>query len=52
LHPYAALTADKVMSQGELDECSKLVVYLLDSGCAESVLFARKPDGTWHFCQG
>ena len=46
-------------SQGELDECSKQVAFLLDQGwivqsCtshAAWVVFARKTDGTWRFCQ-
>ncbi len=49
----------KHWSQGELDECSKQVATLLDRGWivpsrashAASVVFARKPDGTWRFCQ-
>ena len=49
----------KRWSQGELDECRKQVAFLLDQGWivpssashATSVVFARKPDGTWHFCQ-
>jgi hypothetical protein len=50
----------KRWSQGELDECSKQVAYLLDQGWivpsrashAASVVtvFARKPDGTRRFC--
>ena len=44
---------------GELDECRKQVAFLLDQGWivpssashAASVVFARKPDGTWRFCQ-
>jgi hypothetical protein len=49
----------KRWSQGELDKCSKQVAFLLDQGWivpssashAASVVFARKPDGTWRFCQ-
>jgi putative transposase len=49
----------KRWSQGELDECRKQVANLLDRGWivpsrashAASVVFARKPDGTWRFCQ-
>ena len=49
----------KRWSQGELDECRKQVAFLLDQGwivpsCAShaaSVVFARKADGTWRFCQ-
>jgi hypothetical protein len=49
----------KRWSQGELDECRKQVAFLLDMGWivpssashAASVVFARKPDGTWRFCQ-
>ena len=44
---------------GELDECRKQVAFLLDQGWIEplsawhaaSVVFVRKPDGTWRFCQ-
>jgi hypothetical protein len=49
----------KRWSQGELDECRKQVAFLLDQGWivpsrashAASVVFARKPDETWRFCQ-
>ena len=49
----------KRWSQGELDECRKQVAFLLDQGWivpsrashAASVVFARKADGTWRFCQ-
>jgi hypothetical protein len=58
-HPMPARGPMKRWSQGELDECRKQVAYLLDQGwvvpsCAShaaSVVFARKPDGTWRFCQ-
>ena len=46
-------------SQGGLHECRKQLAFLLDQGwivpsCAShaaSVVFARKQDGTWRFCQ-
>ena len=49
----------KRWSQGELDECRKQIAFLLDQGWivpssaphAVSVVFARKADGTWRFCQ-
>jgi hypothetical protein len=51
----------KRWSQGELDECCKQVAFMpvLDQGWivlssashAASVVFARKPDRTWRFCQ-
>ena len=49
----------KRWSQGELDECRKQVAHLLDNGWirpsraahAASVVFARKADGSWRFCQ-
>ena len=49
----------KRWSQGELDECRRQVALLLDNGWirpstashAASVVFARKADGTWRFCQ-
>ena len=49
----------KRFSQGELDKCRRQVEYLLEMGwiqplCAshtELVVFARKSDGSWHFCQ-
>ena len=45
--------------QGKLDECRKQVSFLLDQGWivpssashAASVVFARKVDGMWSFCQ-
>jgi hypothetical protein len=48
----------KRWSQGELDECRKQVAFLIDQGWivpssashAVSVVFVRKPDGTWRFC--
>ena len=63
---YATLAADEALvagdatTQGELDEFRKHVAFLLDQGwivppwCAShaaSVVFARKPNGTWRFCQ-
>jgi hypothetical protein len=58
-HPMPLSLPMKHWSQGELDECSKQVAFLLDQGWivpssashATSVVFARKPDGTWRFCQ-
>ncbi len=58
-HPMPRSRPMKRWSQGELDECRKQVAYLLDQGWivpsrashAASVVFARKPDGTWRFCQ-
>ena len=50
----------KWWSQGEpLDECRKQMAFLLDqdwiilsiASLASSVVFARKTDGTWSFCQ-
>ena len=49
----------KRWSQGELDECRRQVALLLDNewirpstaSHAASVVFARKADGTWRFCQ-
>jgi hypothetical protein len=49
----------KRWSQGELDECRRQVALLLDNGWirpstashAASVVFARKADGSWRFCQ-
>ena len=46
-------------SIGELEECRKQVNHLLDMGWirpstashAASIVFARKADGTWRFCQ-
>ena len=48
----------KRWQQGEFDECSNQVAFLLDQGWiipssashAASVVFARKADETWHFC--
>ena len=58
-HPMPRSRPMKRWSQGELDECRKQVAFLLDQGwivpsCAShaaSVVFARKADGTWRFCQ-
>ena len=58
-HPMPHSRPMKRWSQGELDECRKQVAFLLDQGWivpsrashAASVVFARKPDGTWRFCQ-
>ena len=49
----------KRFSQGDLEECRKQVAALLDNGWirpsrashATSVVFARKADGSWRFCQ-
>ena len=59
MNPMPRSRPMKRWSQGELDECRKQVAFLLDQGwivpsCAShaaSVVFARKPDGTWRFCQ-
>jgi Reverse transcriptase (RNA-dependent DNA polymerase) len=58
-HPMPRSRPMKRWSQGELDECRKQVAFLLDVGWivpssashAASVVFARRPDGTWRFCQ-
>ena len=58
-HPMPRSRPMKRWSQGELDECRKQVAFLLDQGWivpsrashAASVVFARKADGTWRFCQ-
>jgi hypothetical protein len=60
-HPMPRSRPMKRWSQGELDEpeCRKQVAFMLDQGWiipsrashAASVVFARKPDGTWRFCQ-
>ena len=49
----------KRWSQGELDECRRQIAILLDNGWirpsrashAASIVFARKADGSWRFCQ-
>ena len=49
----------KRFSEGELDECRRQVEYLLEMGWiqlsrashAALVVFARKLDGSWRFCQ-
>ena len=49
----------KRWSQGELDECRRQIATLLDNGWirpsrashAASIVFARKADGSWRFCQ-
>jgi hypothetical protein len=58
-HPMPRSRPMKRWSQGDLDECRKQVATLLDRGWivpsrashAASVVFARKPDGTWRSCQ-
>ena len=58
-HPMPRSRPMKRWSQGELDECRKQIAFLLDQGWivpssashAASVVFARKADGTWRFCQ-
>ena len=49
----------KRLSQGELEECRQQITQLLNNGWivpsrashAASIVFARKADGTWRFCQ-
>ena len=58
-HPMPRSRPMKRWSQGELDECRRQVTSLLDNGWirpsraahAASVVFARKADGSWRFCQ-
>ena len=58
-HPMPRSRPMKRWSQGELDECRQHVTALLDNGWitpsqashAASIVFARKADGTWRFCQ-
>ena len=58
-HPMPRSRPMKRWSQGELDECRRQVTTLLDNGWivpsrashAASIVFARKADGTWRFCQ-
>ena len=58
-HPMPRSRPMKRWSQGELDECRRQVALLLANGWivpsraghAASIVFARKADGTWRFCQ-
>jgi hypothetical protein len=58
-HPMPRSRPMKRLSQGELDECRQQIALLLDHGWivpsrashAASIVFARKADGSWRFCQ-
>ena len=58
-HPMPRSRPMKRLSQGELDECRQQIATLLDHGWivpsrashAASIVFARKADGSWRFCQ-
>ena len=58
-HPMPRSRPMKRWSQGEFDGCRRQVATLLENGwivpsrasLAASIVFARKADGTWRFCQ-